>query len=376
MKKYPLTSILILATLGPCCHQHSTRWKGTVSYTNGTAIIENPNSAFSRTSCFRLELDGAFGERDGLSRIKYAVDRDGGVFILDAIEKKIRRYDRTGAFVSTFGRAGQGPGEFDVPVSICVNERSEVIVHDGPSNTLKYFSASGKFKKQVSLSRLAGLILSFEAMKEADLVFLVSQNPWTVELIDWNPESDDPRSISRMANSPPQQGQIDLSSPSLEFAASGNDRIMWGTTDSYKINVSDTAGRIMKTVIKRQGVVDFPAYEKEKLTREMAARRRFMRGDQEIRYPSHAPAFDSFWADDQGWLYVRTYGERAIDKIDVFNAGGIFIGDVSLSEDLKGIRMKQGKLYAVECDPEGVPHVARYRIIWNISEELRSLAPK
>lgn len=57
-------------------------------------------------------LDGpaplVFGE---VSRL--ADDRRGGIYVFDGQVPEIRHFDRTGEFVGTIGRAGEGPGEYE-----------------------------------------------------------------------------------------------------------------------------------------------------------------------------------------------------------------------------------------------------------------------
>ena len=90
-------------------------------------------------------------------------------------------------------------------------------------------------------------------------------------------------------------------------------------------------------------------------------------------FSSHFPAFDQFFTDDKGRLYVKSYEKiKGTDKyiIDVFDPEGRFlcqtalrVGDeISLDQDKYVI--KDNKLYSSETDAEGFFVLKRYGIIW------------
>jgi sugar lactone lactonase YvrE len=56
--------------------------------------------------------------------ISAAEDGDGNIFILDADDYCVKKFNADGKYVSRFGRQGQGPGEFQYPMMIdCRNQR-------------------------------------------------------------------------------------------------------------------------------------------------------------------------------------------------------------------------------------------------------------
>jgi DNA-binding beta-propeller fold protein YncE len=48
------------------------------------------------------------------------VDRDGNIYVCDAISSSIKKFDSEGNFVKSIGRLGKGPGEFEFPTSFVV----------------------------------------------------------------------------------------------------------------------------------------------------------------------------------------------------------------------------------------------------------------
>ena len=84
----------------------------------------------------------AFDERGNL----YVFD-DGG----DSLEPDLRIvvFDRSGAFVREFGRAGEGPGEFGRPASYGVMRNGIIVVGDRDHQAYHLFDASGKLLRMV-----------------------------------------------------------------------------------------------------------------------------------------------------------------------------------------------------------------------------------
>ncbi len=75
----------------------------------------------------------------------YVFDRTGGMFS----ELRILVFDATGAFVREFGRSGQGPGEFHMPMNYAVLRDGTTIVSDMGHAAYQIFDPSGRFVRMV-----------------------------------------------------------------------------------------------------------------------------------------------------------------------------------------------------------------------------------
>ena len=71
-----------------------------------------------------------------------AVDASGRIYVLDDRTYEVRVFTRSGEHVTSFGRRGQGPGEFDSPVSIDVAEG--VVVVQNSNGLAVRFSTDGR----------------------------------------------------------------------------------------------------------------------------------------------------------------------------------------------------------------------------------------
>ena len=85
-------------------------------------------------------------------------------------------------------------------------------------------------------------------------------------------------------------------------------------------------------------------------------------------------AYRSFFADDEGHLFVQTWERTADGKADihdVFDAEGRFLSRVPMPvhPDFQAPTprvIKRGKLYAIEPDEEGFEVVKRYSVRWKV----------
>lgn len=75
---------------------------------------------------------------------------NGGVAVLDATTFSIRLFSNTGDFISTMGRQGSGPGEFQMPRGLAILENGSIIVSDLAGGALEIFDDSLNWKDEIS----------------------------------------------------------------------------------------------------------------------------------------------------------------------------------------------------------------------------------
>ena len=85
-----------------------------------------------------------------------SVDLEGNIFVLDAGNRRVVKFDKQGRFIAEFGRKGQGPGEFRDPKSLAIHFQSNsVYVADTMNGRLERFDLAGRFVRSMS-TRLLG----------------------------------------------------------------------------------------------------------------------------------------------------------------------------------------------------------------------------
>ena len=94
-------------------------------------------------------LDGESWEMLG-EVVKLAFDASGNLYVFDrAPDLRVLVFDAVGDFVREFGAAGEGPGEFNMPMSYAVLRDGTTIVGDMGHDAYQIFDASGEFVRMV-----------------------------------------------------------------------------------------------------------------------------------------------------------------------------------------------------------------------------------
>ena len=103
---------------------------------------------FSPLGKLLLSLGTAHKPGSGLDQFNKPTDVAFGpadeVYISDGYGNgRVVQFDARGKFVKTWGKPGDGPGEFDLPHSIKVDSRKRVLVADRENERIQVFSLDG-----------------------------------------------------------------------------------------------------------------------------------------------------------------------------------------------------------------------------------------
>ena len=111
-------------------------------------------------------LEGESWEMLGTVR-KAAFDARGNLYLFDGsggvtgpwLDPRVLVFDADGSFVHTFGRSGQGPGEFNMPLNLAVMRDGTAIVGDLGHRAYQLFDESGAFVRMVRME-MSGLAVA------------------------------------------------------------------------------------------------------------------------------------------------------------------------------------------------------------------------
>jgi sugar lactone lactonase YvrE len=73
-----------------------------------------------------------------------AVDKDGNLYVADTLNNRVEIFDADGAFISWFGKHGDGPGYFARPKGIAVDSDGHIWVADQMTDRLQAFNREGQ----------------------------------------------------------------------------------------------------------------------------------------------------------------------------------------------------------------------------------------
>ncbi len=124
---------------------------------SGTTRIIAANSKGNNPK-IKLEFIGHLGEIEGEDEnyLFYkpediAGDSEGNLYVLDAGNHRVQKFDNKGKHLTTFGRSGQGPGEFQRPLSIDIGKDGNIYIADWYNCRLEVFSSQGEYLRSIKL---------------------------------------------------------------------------------------------------------------------------------------------------------------------------------------------------------------------------------
>jgi hypothetical protein len=148
---FPMAAALSILQIG-CRHDLPVDTsKFSVEVVDGVRIIHNHAPQRGDASPVKLELIGKIGNLEGEEEKDILYDPadaarlpNGDILILEGNGCTLKRYNKGHEFISSFGRKGQGPGDFISPFLLRLNmNRSKLYVAD---NKISWFSLDGRFE--------------------------------------------------------------------------------------------------------------------------------------------------------------------------------------------------------------------------------------
>ncbi len=342
-------------------------WKGTSVRQGDIVVVKNPKTPVFSSSGFRFfdELTiggGTLSPEAALGGIRdVAVAADGSVFIADYKQGKILTFGPDGQYLFSFGKRGQGPGEFSSPNQVSVrNERREIFVDGSRKGVV--FNREGRFKENTTYPLDLMMVRSDERGALAGTVVDNTQPKGIYRLIKTGGDIGTPLIL---ATAP----LIDLNAPDpfmprLAWDLCPDGSIAEGFPETYEIHIHDPAGRILRTVSREYDPA--PVTERDEQAYLKTVPPGVMAETGKPRFSKRFPAFQRIVADERGWLFVQTY-ERARDGknflTDIFDSDGRYMA--RFGEGGTVFRARGGKMYVVSEDEEGFPIVKRYGLEGN-----------
>ena len=80
-----------------------------------------------------------------------AVSASGNIYVLDGVNNKIKVFNHSGEYLTSFGREGSNDGEFSQPLGIDVDSAGNIYVADSGNHRVQILDPQGKFAGQIKL---------------------------------------------------------------------------------------------------------------------------------------------------------------------------------------------------------------------------------
>ncbi len=368
LRRAALALILILGLVLPGT---SAGQKTEITTENGITVVHNPKKPVPRPggpSQLILHEDLVIGKEPTPSGYQFAelrsvgADDQGNIWTLDPKDAKVRVFDKTGKLISTFGKKGQGPGEWELPGRM-------IILPDGTAaikaaNKLTFYSLDGRCLKEISTAKT---VMTRFRIDSKGTIFgdrmEYGSDSMKLKLVRYDQSMNSVATLAEV-DEPFKPGAISPFPILLLCHVTGDDRLIWMANSIYAFHVLGPEGRVIKTITKDT--------ERVKIT--AADRKTILDGykdnpsmQSQIVIPDLYPPVAFFIGDAEGRLYAQTYIRDAKGWLwyDVFDPEGRCITGFFLPKEETPMAARKDKLYIlIQEDPEGLPLVKRYAMEW------------
>jgi hypothetical protein len=167
-KRWLFSIIFALFFLMSCS---GDKWNGRIHKRGGATIIENYGHGMWEGKAGKkitFIKDLTIGKEVGpdylmfRNNIDISVDPDQNIYVLDIGNCRLVKFDEEGDYVLTIGREGQGPGEFQGPSGVIIDQSLRICILDG-NFSIHSYDVYGKHERTY---RLDVPMKSFQAMKD------------------------------------------------------------------------------------------------------------------------------------------------------------------------------------------------------------------
>ena len=174
----------------------------------------------------------------------FAIDELGKIYVMDQKEFRVKVFSPSGTFLKSFGRRGQGPGEFQSPARINFTSDGTLVIQEFLGGRLHYFSVEGKWLKDIPYPTLdlsgfcvdsRGFFYSTIATRDVKTT--------KFELMKFDAGLHPIKSITSI-EWPRLYKMVSFGFPSLYFDVNRRDELVWANSGNYVIHVVDANGEL------------------------------------------------------------------------------------------------------------------------------------
>jgi hypothetical protein len=319
---------------------------------------------------------------------------DGRIAVTDNGTRQLRIFAPDGTFLASFGREGEGPGEFrNIQVMGTVGSDTLVVLDSRQRRTSRFHPDLG-FLGQAVLPEEAGVAMHSNGMfGDGSIVFgggvnfgaggEAPENGYERLTNPYYSVALDGSGITHFGEFPGTEvvwttGSIDgresLAAAFVQFgksprAMARGDRLALGTRDRYEINVFDPSGGLVRIIRVQNSPVAVTDTHLDGLLEEALARLpspdlapQIRAGFRDIPHADYMPAFEAILLDSEGHLWVEDYNVPGdtLRTWTVFDEGGVPVTRLSLSTDNRVLDIGRDYVLAVFEDDLGVEYVRSY----------------
>ncbi len=321
---------------------------------------------------------------------------DGRIVISDNGSFQLRMFGPNGEFLGSWGREGEGPGEFQSVQVMGVLGGDTLVVLDGRLRRISLFEPGAGFLSQGTFTEEVGLTFVPNGMfQDGSVVFGGG--------LSFGPGSDMPTDGLQRPDTPFRSADLDgslvtefgaipgseyfmrtrggggefmISASLIPFgkrpaAFARGDRLYLGSADEYEIQAFDPDGRLTRILRVSRPLTPVTSADVERLIEEAVTELEDPSRAPEVRssygempVPDFMPAYRGFHVDSEGCLWVEEYPlpGSSLRSWTVFDPDGSPLSTLSLPSDNRLLEIGEDFVMTVFQDPLGVEYLRIYAL--------------
>jgi hypothetical protein len=319
--------ILLLSCIG--CSPSDEEWKGSIEVVDGVRVVRNPANPLYGDFHLNLNEVLSIGSEEDPDYLFYRaadilLDEDGCIYVVDSGNSRIQKFRGDGRYLHTYGKKGQGPGEFaSFPRKIFID--GEKTLHVLEYRKISSFSAEGEFMQSFPVNTN---VWDFAVDKGGGLL-------GAADLISRDPAHSALVKIDRQGNIFEKLAEYETAgvkiivgrgltytvskrhayAPRLVFSSFEGDAYCYAFGTEYVLFVIDSTGTILRRIHRDIAPLDISTAEKDAIIDGAAAsleRNNIPVPREKVRdiltFGKSRAFFDKILQDDEGRIYVPGYG--------------------------------------------------------------------
>lgn len=307
------------------------------------------------------------------------VDDDGKIYVLEAKMAKFFVFAPDGKFLFSFGRRGEGPGEFKMAFNFFLF-KDRLIVPD--SGRFHLFTKNGAFTRSI----FAGSMIFPRAFIDENRFVYVKEalvdkpSAGSLEIFDLEKKESKPilelpveQKLTASSGGMVVMLKDSTTTPGIVIAHRDN-HLFFGKSDKYRIRKTDLAGKEIFSFTlegrKRREITQ--AYKRKRFENVMVNNARMPETmiDQMVKsIPDEAPFFNRIMVEKNGLIYifVADLSKESSQEIDIFSPTGKYLYHAEIKAPnnyiiKSGLTFKNNELYLFAEDEEGDGKLLKFTI--------------
>ena len=264
------------------------------------------------------------------SNIGFNTDDEGNFYVMDYDSKRILKYDSEGKYLLSFGREGQGPGEFQSLSVPRFDKDNNLYISDTSGRRISFFDRDGNYLRQITFKeRYVDLFINskdfivtrkFEMSQEGNVQRLTYTYGLFSDKFELLAELNKDEIEVPMPTGTDESAMVDYLAnawsrnafrPTVWFILAEDDSIYLGRPEKFEINVYSPEGKLVKKIARDYDPLPVSNKDKEEYFK--------MLGE---GFSSN----QSFTLMDNGWLAVIVESvEGEYTLLDIFDQDGKYI---------------------------------------------------